>query len=147
MARLLWENGGRLGLKELELMERSDLTPEEKENNGLPLFNGKICGEPRQSPELSGEMCNAVFGDNVDYLTRLLKFGANPDAADYDKRTSLHICACEGKVHLALLLLDAGAKPDIKDRWGNSPLDDAKSNNHAELLAVLDKYVHKTNAW
>mmetsp|Transcript_37196 Transcript_37196/g.117068 ORF Transcript_37196/g.117068 Transcript_37196/m.117068 type:complete len:1082 (+) Transcript_37196:459-3704(+) len=143
VAKLLYKHGAKLGLKDNDLVGRADLSDLVKKNNGVPLHKGKIWGEPSQAPEVSGEMCNAVFINDVEYLTRLLKFGANPNAADYDARTSLHICACEGKIQLALLLLDAGAQPDIQDRWGNSPLDDAKTNGHTELLEVLRKYVRE----
>jgi ankyrin repeat protein len=38
------------------------------------------------------------------------------------------------------LLCEAGADVNVKDRWGNCPLDDAKSAKNATCLKLLEKY-------
>jgi len=45
--------------------------------------------------------------------------------ADYDKRTALHVAACEGKDNSVRLLLELGADIHALDIQGNTPLDDA----------------------
>ena len=64
----------------------------------------------------------------------LLKF------EDYDRRTAMHIAASEGHLILTMVLLDLGANPNRTDRWGGSPLDDAKFHRFPEVAALLLKH-------
>lgn len=61
---------------------------------------------------------------NVEYLKRLLEYGANPDSADYDFRTALHIASAEGYFLVAKLLVDHGANVLFADRWGHTAIDE-----------------------
>ena len=68
--------------------------------------------------------------------------GCDLEMADYDKRTALHLAAAEGHFELALFLLNtAKVKPDPKDRWNRTPLNDARSQNHVQLMHLLEKAV------
>lgn len=42
---------------------------------------------------------------------------------DYDKRTALHVAACEGHVDAVRLLVREGADLNITDRYNATPLD------------------------
>ena len=44
-----------------------------------------------------------------DLLEILLSCGVDINAADYDKRTALHLASSEGNIHVVQLLLDRGA--------------------------------------
>ena len=62
------------------------------------------------------------------------------DVFDYDKRTPLHICVSEGReVEYVHCLMVGGADPDLKDRWGCSPLDEGRKNGHVELVARMER--------
>uniref|UniRef100_A0A383VF86 Cyclic nucleotide-binding domain-containing protein n=1 Tax=Tetradesmus obliquus TaxID=3088 RepID=A0A383VF86_TETOB len=75
--------------------------------------------------------------------------GANPAAADYDSRTPLHIAASVGDVRALRLLADAVADAsierlqevqwDAKDRWGDTPLQEALRAGHMEAAAFLQE--------
>ena len=57
---------------------------------------------------------------------------ATIDAGDYDLRTALHLAASEGNLDAVAFLVDeAGADPSPIDRWGGTPLDDARRTAHA----------------
>ena len=44
-----------------------------------------------------------------------------------DKRTALHISAAEGNLQAVRLLVEeGGASPEVADRWGHTPLDEAR---------------------
>lgn len=44
--------------------------------------------------------------------------------SDYDNRTPLHISASLGLDQMTKLLLSAGADPNAKDKFGNTPISE-----------------------
>ncbi len=61
---------------------------------------------------VAGLMCTAVFEGDLVKLRRLLRSGAPPNAADYDKRCALHIAGAEGSLAaIKLLVEEGGADP------------------------------------
>jgi len=67
-----------------------------------------------------------------------LDSGADVNSADYDCRTALHLAAAEGYAHIVDFLLSRGANPNIKDRWGATPLQDAVNNKHDTVTTVFN---------
>ncbi|KAL1530610.1 hypothetical protein AB1Y20_001510 [Prymnesium parvum] len=59
---------------------------------------------------------------------------------DYDRRTALHVSASEGHLNCVSMLLDLGANPNLSDRWGGSPLDDAQRHRHVAIAELLRKH-------
>lgn len=58
-------------------------------------------------------------GDRAGVLQELEK-GVEPNLADYDKRTALHLASSEGRAEIVLLLLEKGADVNSLDRWGRT---------------------------
>ena len=60
---------------------------------------------------------------------------------DYDNRTALHLACCEGHISCVKFLIDV-CKVDIniKDRWGNTPLDEAMKTNNTMAINLLKKH-------
>jgi len=87
----------------------------------------------------SGLLNKAVFEGDIQKLKRLVKANVNIDAGDYDKRTPIHIAASEGNMAAFMILVEAGANLEVRDRWGNSVVDDAKRSKHGKLLAYLEQ--------
>jgi len=83
--------------------------------------------------------CAASEGD-VKEMRRLVARGLDPDTADYDKRTALHLAASEGKLASIRYLLELGVNVNPIDRWGNTPLDDAERHNHEAIISVLSEH-------
>ena len=76
----------------------------------------------------------------------LLDEGAAVDAVDKDGWTALIIAARNGLAAVATLLLDKGAAVDKVDyewgengKWGNTALDHARDEGHADLVALLER--------
>ena len=58
--------------------------------------------------------------------------------ADYDGRTALHLAACENHIEIVEFLINIGkVKKNPKDRWNNTPLDEATKLNHNEIVKLL----------
>ncbi len=97
---------------------------------------------------------DAVRNIRVDTVKLLLEHGADPNAisGDVDHRsTPLHwIGACvlvddpQPKLAVLRLLVDAGAKLDVRDKHGGTPLDRARQYRSAELTKALRELGAKT---
>ncbi|XP_050219146.1 potassium channel SKOR-like isoform X2 [Mercurialis annua] len=83
-------------------------------------------------------LCMAVARRDLGLLKRALGNGMNPNARSFDCRTPLHVAAAEGLYPIASLLVEAGAGVFSKDRWGNTPLDDARVGGNKSLINLLE---------
>eukprot|EP01094_Clydonella_sp_ATCC50884_P000196 TRINITY_DN1015_c0_g1_i2.p1 TRINITY_DN1015_c0_g1~~TRINITY_DN1015_c0_g1_i2.p1 ORF type:complete len:510 (-),score=183.10 TRINITY_DN1015_c0_g1_i2:187-1695(-) len=84
-------------------------------------------------------MCAAAAGNDVGLLRRLYLAGVPVNIEDYDHRTPMHLAASEGKVEALEWLLSMDADHAVKDRRGNTPLDDARDAKHDAVVAILEK--------
>ncbi|KAH7429359.1 hypothetical protein KP509_09G043400 [Ceratopteris richardii] len=76
--------------------------------------------------------------DNTYALRQLLqKDPSLVNTYGYDGRTSLHVCAFYNCLAAATFLLRHGAHVNAQDRWGNSPLSDAQTEGHKEMVNLL----------
>lgn len=101
-------------------------------------------------PKLSAVSGNAV--DPVDVvellwaasegllgsMMRLIANGVPVHGRDYDGRTALHLSAAGGELNATKYLLAHGHPLDVYDRWGASPLDEARRAGHAEVVELLE---------
>lgn len=81
----------------------------------------------------------ASIGD-LDELQRLYSAGADLNEGEYDKRTGLHLAASEGHLEAVKFLVAKGVDINPKDRWGGTPLADAKRGNFKHVVAFLKKF-------
>ena len=65
----------------------------------------------------------------------------NLHVADYDRRTPLHLAAAEGHLAVVQYLSDHGVLLTPRDRWGNTPLDEARANNHEQIVRFLEERI------
>jgi len=82
-------------------------------------------------------LLSACAKNNVAKVQALLNGGVSSDACDYDKRYGLHIAASEGAIDVVKLLIQEKADPNVQDRFGSTPLDDAVRCNHMEIVDYL----------
>ncbi|XP_029698125.1 glutaminase liver isoform, mitochondrial isoform X1 [Takifugu rubripes] len=80
----------------------------------------------------------AAFKGDVQALRRYFLSGVDVKAVDYDGRTALHVAAAEGHAEVIRFLLEnVGANPALKDRWGSSPLQEARRHNREAAIQLL----------
>jgi glutaminase len=84
----------------------------------------------------------ACQGD-IDEIKRLIAHGIDVNEGDYDKRTAMHLAATEGHFEVVEYLLRKGAKADVTDRFGSTPLADAKINKHKKIVKIIETYQNK----
>jgi len=58
----------------------------------------------------------------------------NFNAGDYDKRTPLHLACAAGHYDVVKYLIDTGVEINVADRWGATPLNDAKETKIIDYL-------------
>ena len=93
-------------------------------------------------------LITAAANGDVEYVKLLIENGSlNLNEGDYDRRTALHLAAGEGHKDIVKILCEAGADPNVADRWGNRPMDDAMltsslSNTDAKVACqkVLEQF-------
>lgn len=66
--------------------------------------------------EAGTDLCNAVINGDTGLLKRLLDHGVDPNSADYDLRTPLHIASAEGFLLVSKILVEHGADVMARDR-------------------------------
>jgi ankyrin repeat protein len=57
----------------------------------------------------------------------------------------LHLAASEGQSHIVEYLIAKGVNLNPIDRWGGSPLSDAKRNNHEAVISMLETAMEESN--
>jgi glutaminase len=96
---------------------------------------------------VSALLTAASTGD-LTQIRRMKAEGLDLTVGDYDARTALHLAATEGQRKVVSYLLEVKAHCGIdgqlllpKDRWGSTPLDDARRNEHEEVARLLSRAV------
>ena len=85
-------------------------------------------GGRARSVGAAADLCEAAFCGDVARLRALVGTGLDVNRGDYDHRTALHLAASEGHTEtIRILSEEFNADCDVVDRWGNTPLDDARS--------------------
>ncbi|CAD7952889.1 unnamed protein product [Amoebophrya sp. A25] len=120
----------------------SEISLDRNQHCGGPAAQGPAAGgapgsNMNSSPSPMYVIQLASVGDIIS-LTRLKLSGArNFSAPDYDKRTPLHLAASCGHLEVVEWLLENGHPLCVRDRWGNTPLDDARREGFPSVARYL----------
>lgn len=104
----------------------------------------KINPRKKENKEIASMVMEFIrassYGD-LDEIFRLEAEGVNPNTADYDGRTPLHLAACEGQTAVVKHLIGKGVQLSPIDRWGNTPLDDTIKFKHKPIEDMLTQAI------
>lgn len=85
--------------------------------------------------KLAKMMCMIGYENDIDKLRFLVKSEADIEVSDYDLRTIGHLAAAEGNMQiLEYLAINSKFNFSLKDRWGNSIMDEIKDDNQKRLI-------------
>ena len=105
---------------------------EEVERRFSVFMSQAAAGTPSRRPQehkvdtSSTAMCDAASRGDVAALQAIASAGGDVNIGDYDRRTAIHLASSEGLLKVVEFLVDKlGAAHSPKDRWSNTPLDDA----------------------
>ena len=80
----------------------------------------------------------ATKDGDLDTVRQIIARGCDVDGYDFDLRTALHIAACEGHGKIIAYLLRNGADPLVTDKFGGTPLSDARQSGSSDIVALLE---------
>ncbi|XP_031581931.1 glutaminase kidney isoform, mitochondrial-like isoform X2 [Oreochromis aureus] len=86
----------------------------------------------------------AAYTGDVSALRRFALSSMDMEQRDYDSRTALHVAAAEGHIEVVRFLMEAcKVNPVPRDRWGNTPMDEAVHFGHHDVVTMLQQYHEK----
>lgn len=97
--------------------------------------------ESKKARNIGHLICAASSKGDLQTLQKYHECGVNVSAImDYDKRTALHLAACEGHFHVVDWLVNV-IRVDVnkKDRWEETPLDNARRRGRLGISEMLLK--------
>uniref|UniRef100_A0A8C8DZI5 glutaminase n=1 Tax=Oryzias sinensis TaxID=183150 RepID=A0A8C8DZI5_9TELE len=112
--------------------------------DNLRHFNKKHDPRRRSDDDPNKSVVNlmfAAYSGDISALRRFALSAVDMEQRDYDSRTALHVAAAEGHQEAVMFLTEiCKVNPHGKDRWGNTPLDDAMQFGHDAVVSILQKY-------
>ncbi|MCH6255092.1 ankyrin repeat domain-containing protein [Puniceicoccaceae bacterium K14] len=95
--------------------------------------------EDAYSLEQNKQLLRAVKVNDIKLATQLLNDGADPNYKEKQGGTSLHYAIQSGNPELVTLILQKGARKDIRDSDGYLPTERAQQINRVDLLEILSE--------
>jgi hypothetical protein len=97
-----------------------------------------VAHEVRQQFFLNEPMATACGEGDAERVRALLGSGASPDSWGIDFTSPAIVYAAEkGNLEIVKLLISKGADVNVRDSNGNSALEIAQRNRHAEIATLL----------
>ncbi|XRB09682.1 potassium channel skor [Pycnococcus provasolii] len=90
--------------------------------------------------DAGNKLCDCAARGDLAALKRFVESGVDPNAADYDKRTALHLAASNNRADVVQYLVSLKKiNVNPEDRWEGTPLMDSIRHKHSEIQQILRK--------
>uniref|UniRef100_A0A4W5NNV5 glutaminase n=1 Tax=Hucho hucho TaxID=62062 RepID=A0A4W5NNV5_9TELE len=100
--------------------------------------------DPRREEVVCAILTTVLITVLLWNVSRFALSSMDMEQRDYDSRTALHVAAAEGHVEVVKFLLEAcRVNPVPKDRWGNTPMEEAVHFGHHDVVTMLQDYNNK----
>eukprot|EP01114_Cavostelium_apophysatum_P019573 TRINITY_DN6345_c0_g1_i2.p1 TRINITY_DN6345_c0_g1~~TRINITY_DN6345_c0_g1_i2.p1 ORF type:complete len:781 (+),score=118.55 TRINITY_DN6345_c0_g1_i2:53-2344(+) len=83
-------------------------------------------GQHGDSADFGAQLISAASRGDLAIVKKLVESGVSPNSADYDQRSALHVAVADRRLDVVQYLLSKGADPNAVDRFGGTPLDEAR---------------------
>ncbi|KAL3638279.1 hypothetical protein CASFOL_017650 [Castilleja foliolosa] len=112
-----------------------------RQSSGAPLNDAVIASGGLEEAMDSGVRLMYLSNEgDLEGIQELLDTGTSVNFRDIDDRTALHVAACQGLTDVVELLLQRGARVDVDDRWGSTPLADAIYYKNNDVIKLLETH-------
>ncbi|MGC8660477.1 MAG: ankyrin repeat domain-containing protein [Desulfomonilaceae bacterium] len=101
--------------------------------------------ESQDHPSPASRLLEAASQGNMSLVESLLNDGANINAVDSERRTSLMLAATNGHKMVVLILLKRGADASVKDNDGETAFDLAIKHKHESIAHILRPATNHSN--
>lgn len=130
-AQLAYKKGAKLTLKDNKGVSALDLIKETSNRTLYDLFSNATL----KSDDL--RLINAVLNGDEKEVKQLLKQNINLETVDVHGSTALIHASAKNYANIVTLLLDAGARCNVKTMYGFTPLMIAANNGSKESAKIL----------
>jgi glutaminase len=87
------------------------------------------------------QLLKAASEGDLMTVRSLYATGVDLASVDYDMRSAIHVAAANNEGEMMVYLAEHGGRVTAKDRWDNSPLDDAVRGGHTQLAAKVSGWL------
>ncbi|ETO09558.1 hypothetical protein RFI_27818, partial [Reticulomyxa filosa] len=138
MVKWLVQNGVKINVRDSQL--QTPLYEAKRIGNEEIITYLQHHGAVAISVLIGSKLCELGSKGDIQGLHTLLKEGRESlSVGDADFRTALHLAACEGHIECVKWLVANGANSKALDRFGHTPLDDAKRSNRDDICEFFEQ--------
>jgi ankyrin repeat protein len=117
------------------LVHDEENRPLMKETEHIPTIKERLTEE-----KINNILTASARGDMLAVEAILNTSEITTNSKDPLGRTPLHVAASEGRVQMVEYLMNLKADPTVKDKFGNTPFNDAVRSKHDAVVAVIKKF-------
>jgi glutaminase len=109
-------------------------------NRGVEQKSNPLSYTMTRRDQYTVQLLKAASEGDMMTIRLLQEFGVDMASVDYDLRSAMHVAATNCEPEAMRFLATHGGRINCKDRWDNTPLDDAVREGHTELVKQVKQW-------